>query len=115
MALAERRGEAPPWSPRMKITINLLTVVGMPAARPATLASAMALPPSLLELASPDAESLRDDEEVHVISTTPGSVAQLDGWRVRLDPDRVELLDIHSDLRIVFRRLGAQWVLDPGE
>jgi hypothetical protein len=73
------------------------------------------LPPSLLKLASPDAESLRDDEEVHVISTTPGSVAQLDGWRVRLDPDRVELLDIHSDLRIVFRRLGAQWVLDPGE
>lgn len=97
----------------MKITINLLTVVGRPAARPAALAAALALPPSTLELAPEDSSSTCDDEDAYVLSTMPGSVAQLDGWRVQVDPDRVELRDIHSDLRIVFRRLGAQWVLDP--
>lgn len=97
----------------MKITINLLTVVGRPAARPAALAAALALPPSTLE--REDEPSACDDEDAYVLSTMPGSVAQLDGWRVQVDPDRVELRDIHSDLRIVFRRLGSQWVLEPAE
>lgn len=99
----------------MKITINLLTVVGRPAARPASLASAFALRAPMFALAPQDAASECDEEDAYVISTAPGSVAQLDGWRVQVDPDRVELRDIHSDLRIVFRRVGAQWMLEPAE
>lgn len=98
----------------MKITINLLTVVGGPAADPAALAATLSLPTSCLELAPEDAASTCDDEDAYILSTSPGSVANLDGWRVQVDPDRVELRDIHSELRIVFRRLGAQWVLEPG-
>ena len=97
----------------MKITINLLTVVGGPAAHPAALAAALALPSPTLEVAPIDASAAGDEDEAYVLSNALGSVAQIDGWSVKVDPDRVELRDIHSDLRIVFRRLGAQWVLEP--
>ena len=41
-----------------------------------------------------------------------GTIGNLDGWCLEVDPDRVVLRDLHSDLCLEFRRLGGQWVFD---
>ena len=37
---------------------------------------------------------------------------RLDGWRIEVDSDEVILRDVHSEMRLVFRRVGDQWVFD---
>lgn len=43
-----------------------------------------------------------------------GTLGNLDGWCLEVDPDRVVLRDLHSDLSLEFRRIAGQWVFDPG-
>lgn len=62
------------------------------------------------------AEAVLDDGAyaagVHLVAPLRGTIGNLDGWCLEVDPDRVRLRDLHGELVLEFRRIAGQWFFD---
>ena len=88
-------------APSMKIVIHLLSIVSASNGRGLLAGSTLALRGAPTPTLLPPKEPMCHD-----------CAERLEGWRIEVDSDEVILRDVHSELRLVFRRVGDQWVFD---
>lgn len=88
-------------APSMKIVIHLMSIVSASNRRSLPVGAPLALRDAPVPVVLPPKQPMCHD-----------CAERLDGWRIEVDSDEVILRDVHSEMRLVFRRVGEQWVFD---